>query len=455
MKKTNLFLTCALASCVLVTSCKEDVEETYVDESGQVKETSPGKVSNPETFSTFTPEENKAQLEDDGLELLSNMEDLSKSPAIEATASFVGWLDRSSAAPANGRLAVTSRTLQAVGSSQASARDIFVAMRTAAEPGSESEASQSIQDFYDQYTGVWSWNASTQMWDHQAGGSTIVFEFPATEAGTQNNAKYTIHSYEGLSQDHPYTGYEGDLPTKIVAELTVDGVQQSAYSFEAAYNQKGEPEQLVTSLSVNTFVFSIAATNTSTEAGIQYALKRDNKTLLAMGSGVYGNFSADHLSSLDDNSHQGDVVNRVDAYFQLMNVVVAGDMDIKKYLDGYEDNYTFTGETYYDDNITENNAELLEEAFNLNVFYADGSGKIADTEVYTSTNTYTDYEWYYDETTENYQWKEEEVEYKVMNVRMVFEDDSRTDFETYFSEGFDDLIAEFHKFAEESELDID
>ena len=459
MKKTNLFLTWAIASCVLVTSCKEDVEEIQLDESGQVKETAPGKVPTPGTFSSLSPEENKKNLEDDGLELISNMEDLKASSAIHVSTSFVSFLDRAAVAPANGRLAATSRTLKNLGSGKASAHDIFATMRTA------EEEPESIQKYYAQYTGVWSWNAAKEDWDYQKEGDKIVFEFPSTENGTKNNAQYTIHSYEGLSQDHPYGDYKGDLPTKIVTELTVDGKQQAAYAFDASYNKDGEPKHLTTSLSVNSFVFSITADNDTKQAGIKYSLKRDNKTLLAMGAGAYGNFSSDHMLSLEDqDAHAGDMVHRVDAYFQLMNVVLAGDMDIKKYLDGEKDNYQegyhnddpYEYESsHYVDSVTEQNAQLLNEAFNLNVSYTDGSGKIAGTEVYTYTATYTHYSGYYDEEKGRYINNKEEKEYQVMDVRMVFEDKSKADLETYFSKGFEDLIKEFEKFAEMNEDEED
>ena len=454
MKKTNLFLTCAIASCALVTSCKDDVEEAYLDDSGQVKETAPGKITNPEAFAQLSAEENKKQLEDDGFDLLTNLEDLSESSAVDVSTSFVSFLDRASAEPANGRLSATSRTLKGLSDGKTSAQSIFATLRTA------EQEPESIQEFYDQYTGVWAWNTEKEDWDYQAKGDKIVFEFPATEDGTENNAQFIVHSYEGLSQDHPYGEYEGDLPTKMVTELTMDGESQATYSFVAAYNQDGEPEQLTTSLSVNSFVFSILADNNTKKVGVQYSLKRDSKTLLAMGSGAYGNFSSDYILSLDEkeDTHEGDVVNRVDAYFQLMNVVLAGEMDIKKYLDGYEDNYEFRYDengnyqgSGYNDTITENNAQLLEQAFNLNVFYADGSGKIADTEVYTYTDSYTTYEATYDDEGYYAGSKEKEVEYQSMDVRMVFEDKSKSDLETYFGEGFEDLVKEFEKFAEELE----
>ncbi len=457
MKKSNLFLTLAIASCALVTSCKEDVEEIQLDESGQIKAIAPGKVANPETFAQHSPEENKKKLEDDGFTLLSNMEDLSESSAVDVSASFVSFLDRATAAPSNGRLAATSRTLKRLGDGEASAQDIFATLRTT------EEEPESIQEFYDQYRGVWAWNAQKEDWDFQAKGDKIIFEFPSTETGTQNNAQYIVHSYEGLTQNSPVEDYKGDLPTKLETELVVDGQQQVTYSFAAAYNQAGEPTQLTTSLTINSFVFSVKADNDTQKVGTQYSLKRNNKTLMAMGGGAYGNFSADHIESIDydQGKHEGDVVNRVDAYFQLMNIVIAGDMDIEKYLDGYQDSYEeYYGEDGgyegygYNDSTTEANAALFEKAFELTVFYADGSGKIADTEVYTETDSYTTYEHMFDEEGYYVETKEKEVEYQLMNVRMVFEDDSKADLETYFSEGFDDLIKEFEKFAEEVEEDL-
>ena len=470
MKKSNLFLACAIASCALVTSCKEDVEDvapvkeetedvSSVDESGQVKENETGKVTIPDQFASLSPEENKKSLEDDGLSLLKDVDDLTKSSAVKVTTSFASFLDRSEAQPMNGRMGSSTRMLSDLATGKGSVQSTFANMRTT------EEEPESIQATYDKYVGVWSWNADQEVWDHSAEGDKIVFKFPSTETGTENNAQYVIHSYEGLSQDSPVEDYEGDLPTKIETELTVDGQPQASYSFAAAYNQAGEPTQLTTSLSVNSFVFSIKADNNTQKVGTQYSLKRDNRTLLAMGAGAYGNFSANHIESIDydQGEHTGDVVNRVDAYFQLMNVVLAGDMDIKKYLDGYEDNTVeeYDSEygyyyTYNDSSTTEANAALLDKAFNLAVFYADGKGKIANTEVYTTTDTYTRYgDWHYDEEKGSYMVEEEEVEHQVMNVRMVFEDESKADLETYFSEGFDDLVKEFEKFAEEMGADLD
>ena len=472
MKKSNLFLTCAIASCALVTSCKEDVENVApVDESGQVKETDTGIVNTPDQFTSLSPEENKKNLEDDGLSLLKDVDDLTKAPAVEVTTSFVSFLDQSEAEPMNGRLGSSSRMLSDLATDRGSVQSVFASMRTT------EEGPESIQAIYDEYVGVWSWNADQQVWDHSVEGDKIVFEFPSTETGTQNNAQYVIHSYEGIAQDSPLEDYEGDLPTKIETELTVDGQRQASYSFVAAYNQAGEPTQLTTSLSVNSFIFSIKADNNTQKVGTQYSLKRDNRTLLAMGAGAYGNFSAEHIDNLDydKGQHEGDVVNRVDAYFQLMNVVLAGNMDIKKYLDGYEDNYqegyykesthqeedgyyTNTYEYssgYHVDSVTEQNAQLLEEAFNLKVFYADGSGKIADTEVYTTKETDVVYRGYYDEEQKKQVSEEKEVEYQMIDVRMVFEDESKADLETYFSEGFDDLVKEFEEFAEEMGADLD
>ena len=152
MKKTNLFLMCAIASCALVTSCKEDVENVApVDESGQVKEVDAGQVTTPDQFSTLSPEENKKSLEDDGLLLLEDIEDLTSSPAVKVSTSFASFLDRAEVEPMNGRVSISNRMLSNLATGKGSVHGTFARMRTT------EEEPESIQAIYDEYVGVWSW----------------------------------------------------------------------------------------------------------------------------------------------------------------------------------------------------------------------------------------------------------------------------------------------------------
>ena len=442
MKRTNLFLMGALASSMLLSSCKDEVEEITTDQSGQVKEQDAGKVVITDTFSPLTPEENKEQLEDDGLAMVREMKALKNTTAIDASYAFATFLDRSapSAGESSRAMTSTARVLGQFGKDQASTKDVFATMR-----GTNDEP-ESFQAIFDENVGIWSWNTTKQSWDFTKGGDMIVYNFPSREDGKENNAVYTIYAYEGLEQNHPYD-YQGDLPTNIKADLTVDGQQQLSYTFTARYNAAGEPEDMASSLTIGTFEFAATVQNNTEKVGARYSLKNNGKSLLAFGAGIYGNFTAENIQAVseEEDNNAGEVVEKGDAYFQVMNIVLAGNMDVKKFAAGYQEEYKrvkvdYPGGSYYteeqDGEAVKSNAKLLNEALQLTVFYKDGSGKIADSEVYS-----------YTESRERY--NGEEYEYEYVDIKLIFEDESKADLDTYFGEGFDALIAEFEKFAED------
>lgn len=438
MKKGNILLTYATAFTVLLSSCKDEVEEMEV-----------GKTEMPTKFSSYTPEQNKTNLEDNGIEFLNDMSNLKSSNGVQSSAAFVSFLDMAPAAPANGRIMHTARALKNYHEGKGSAHDIFTTMRkTEEEP-------ESIQAMFDMYVGVYDWNSELEDWDYSKEGNKIIFNFPSVAGGSSNNASFIIHSYTGVNTpNHFDDDYTGDLPTQLIMELQVAGNKEMEYKFNASYNSQGEPTSVITSLTVGTYVFSVVAENTTDNIGVEYSLKKSSKILMSMGAGAKGTFTAEHIESIDnsESGNVGDIAKEANAYFQLMNIKIAGNINMEKFADGQDEiDAGSDSENFDHDKATEDKAALLNENFILVVFYADSKEKIADTEVYTYTDYYTTYEPVYDENGYLVDYKEEEVPYTAMDIRMIFADDSKSDLETYFGEGFDDLAVEFNKFAYEQE----
>ncbi|WPP52063.1 hypothetical protein [Catalinimonas niigatensis] len=444
MKKVNKLTVYAVALAVFFSACKED----------DVVESDPttGTTEIPETFSSFTPEQNKANLEDNGIELIQEMDALKDAPGVEATASFAYWMDQAPATAANGRILRTAHTIQKYQKGDASAKDIFASMRMAAdEPAS-------IQEFYNQYMGVYSWNATHQEWDYSKEGGKIVFKFPGTENGSSNNAELLIHSYEGVNTPNPIDeDYSGDLPTKLVTEVKVDGAQVMVYNFNAAYNQQGEPTSVKTSLSLNTFTFAFEAKNDSENVGSAYSLTKGNKILISMGAGAKGTFTTEQIEKVDnsDSYNEGDIVTEANAFFQVMDVKMAGSVNVATLVDGmqglYEDEVPYMEEEEYkayEKEQADKEAVLYNENINLIVFYASKKEKIADTEFYTYEDTYEYFTYEYDYETENYYPVTKEGSYTTVGMKFIFADDSKSDMEAYFGEGFDELTTELTKFTE-------
>ncbi|MDF9796022.1 hypothetical protein OKW21_001285 [Catalinimonas alkaloidigena] len=442
MKKLNRLTALAVALAVCFSACKED----EIVESG---DPSTGTTEIPEDFSSYTSEQNKANLEDNGIELIHEMDALQEAPGTQASASFAYWMGQSSEAPANGRILNAARTLQKYQDGSATVKDVFATLRTQADEPS------SIQEYYDKYTGIYSWNHGTEKWDYNSEGDKIVFEFPSTESGTANDAVLTIHSYEGIASPNPLgDDYEGDLPTKFVSELKVEGKQALVYNFNAAYNEDGTPTSVKTSLSISNYTFAFEAKNDSENVGSAYSLTKGDKILISMGAGAKGTFTTENIEkiSASEDANPGDLATEANAFFQVMDIKIAGNVDIVPLADGMEEIYgddavmegDVEEENYSEQAVKE--AKLLNETVNLVVFYASKKQKIADSEFYTYEETYTYDNYYYNEDTQTWEVEEVEESYTSVNMRFIFADETKSDMETYFGEGFDELSSELAKF---------
>ncbi|MEK6476962.1 hypothetical protein WJR50_05480 [Catalinimonas sp. 4WD22] len=442
MKKLNKLTAFAVALAVCFSACKED----EIVEGG---DPTTGTTEIPEDFSSFTTEQNKANLEDNGIELIHEMDDLQQAQGVKASASFAYWLDQSSEAPINGRILSTARTLQKYQDGKASVKDVFATLRTQVEEPS------SIREYYDKYAGVYSYNHSTDKWDYNSESSKIVFEFPSTESGTSNDAVLTIHSYEGITSPNPLgDDYEGDLPTKLVAELKVEGKQALLYNFNAAYNEDGTPNSVKTSVSISSYTFAFEAKNDSENVGSAYSLTKGDKILISMGAGAKGTFTTENIEkiSASEDANPGDLATEANAFFQVMDIKIAGNVDIVTLSDAMEEIYgddvvmegDMEAENDSDQAIKE--AEVLNETVNLVVFYASKKQKIADSEFYTYEETYTYDSYHYNEETQKWEIVEVEESYTSVNLRFIFADETKSDMETYFGEGFDELSNELTKF---------
>lgn len=407
------FVGFSLLASLLVFSCSKD-------------EVGPYEI--PEEFSKLTVEQNKENLEASGIELIHDMEDLKNAQAIDASANLVnlmGYIDNGNMRKSAGPRILS--TLKGMQEGKATTRDVFSSLRLKDPVPTGDPAS--IQEFFDIYAGTYSWVAASQEWNYTSGGSRVIFEFPSVEGSSSNDAVLNMHDYQGVNIANPADdAYTGDLPTKLVIDMTVSGSKIMEYNFSASYNEAGEPKSLETSLTLTPFTFAVKLDNATTEAGFAYSLKKEKKVLIALSASVKGDFSTANMETNDAE----DVVDEALANFQLLNIKVVGTLDVKN-LSAEFDKITATG-----DERVEKEVELLNKYYQLAVFYADKQEKIADTEFYTTT----DIDYVYNYNTGQY----EETEVLTSDIRLVFKDGSKSDFETYFGSGFEDFIEELNSF---------
>jgi hypothetical protein len=227
--------------------------------------------------------------------------------------------------------------------------------------------------------------------------------------------------------------YEGDVPTALKADLTVGGTKQIEYSFVASYKNNGEPTSVVTSITIGAFKLAFEAVNTTTEAGVDYSLTENGTNLLSFGAGATGNFNSDNIN---ESEGAGDIVTSSSAYFQIMNIKFAGEVDVESLDQALEEAET-----------GEQEAAAYNEHVTFVAFYADANKKIADIEFYSSTSEIC-YDFNGDGIDDHCEVDE------VMDVRLIFADDSKATLETYTEIGFDELETELEEFADDLEDDL-
>lgn len=424
-KISRFFLTAmAISLFGFFTACDNENEVTPGTDPTDTTDNNP--QPDEDGFSPLDPEENKANLESAGLDLITNMTDLKETEGVKVSAALIYHLSggdvdieaRKSTKPVMSVLSALAR----IRNNNASPKDVFNGMRTREEIPTEEEEPISLQEEFDAIAGVYSWNSSKSDFDTTSlGGDRVVLKFPSTENGSTNDAQIAIYGVEFTTINNTEAEYEGEAPVALRADVSVNGTNVITYTWDAEYKANGEPENLETVVTISDFSFSLSMVNTSTDISVDYAMKNGSTTILALGAGATGNFTSEVIGG--EEVEAGDVVTDADAYIQLFNIKVSGEVDIESLapaIDAAED--------------AENDVALAkawDDHTSIVVTYADNNHKIAETEFY-----------YYDETED-------------VSMRLIFADDSKDDIGTYIDNGFEDVEAEFEQLVEDLGFELE
>jgi hypothetical protein len=401
------------------------------------------KVEIPTDFSNLTDEQNKENLEDNGIELVNAMTAMKNTAGVKSAISFTHFLGEAEI-PQNSRNAIGANKVISMmhlisrfGLGTADGSEVLKSLRK------KEDEPQTAQELFDNYAGTYAYNSTTDEWDYTKGTDKIEFKFPSTETGTANNATFAIYGYTSVQVSNAEAEYEGDLPTTLKADLTVSGTKQIEYDFTAAYKPNGEPTAAATSLTIGVFKLSFDMVNTTAEVAVNYSLTQNGDNLLSLGAGASGNFTT------EGTEEAGDVVNSASAYFQIVDIRFAGKVDAAALSEAF-------GAINYDvDGYSEDEAAAYNAHTEFVVFYAQDNTKIADLEFYSSERTDSYSYCYYDfDLAQNVCETFEETS-EAVDVRLKFKDGSPVDLETYTNEGFATLDAELRELIESLENDLE
>ena len=427
-----------------------------------------------EKFTTQSVEENKAIVENSGIDLgevMKRMETMGTNDVI------INFVDLSSSLGSKGFLfSRNSKIFSALNAIVATTKgekelsNVFNAMIYSREL--KSEDPESIQEFWDENVGTYTWNPSLNDWDEELGGDKIIFKFPSSESSSTDDATITIYNYAGVNISNPVDGeYTGDLPVSLNADLKVGSEILVSFVFGASYNSDGVPNAIAADLTIENFKFEVDVTNNTKVVSVNYKFLEEGNIVMDMGATGEGLFTD---ANYDDNTvHHSDtysyvcdyvfnpntqqweevycewtdewdetefeeILHSANAHFQLFNIELRGDIDIK----GLVDQIRIIDEDLENEEIDSETADTLysrkiNEYLNLRLVNITNNEIMAKAEAYVVHESDYGYEDSY------------------IDFRLTFGDDSPIDIETYFDEGFDTFVNQLNDLIDDINSDYD
>lgn len=445
----------ALSLSVFFVACEEKNNNSNVN-------TNPNDSTNTSTFTPVPVEDSKADLEETGTAMYTTFENLSNEPAIDVMVNMGSYMDMAS--PFNNNSNLAGRIIEMLyGMEKKNASQLM-----SANIKTVTQAEGEIMDVFNDAAGTYSWNSSTDEWDYSAAPSNaIVFEFPGSEASLSNDANLTISNVSTQNITSPIwedPDYDMELPaevpTSVNVALTYNGSVVTSFNYSGTFASDGLPTKLSTTLTVGDFSLSAALNHSAnTNLDVKFNFSENNQTVIELYGEVGGDWSEDNIndnySEIHDTVYYGDgewdyytddyselhieeILKNANAYFQIMDVKLVGDVNIKALGDKLwvldED------ETLSEQEWAEAMADAVNDDANLSLVYTDNSGVIAEANAYAKEYDY-DGCWYdYDYETDSYV---EVCSYWDIAVELQFADSSIVDAEVYFTDEFDQTWNDF------------
>jgi hypothetical protein len=387
------------------------------------------------SFSDETVDEGKANLAATGQDALEQIAAIDTVNGIEVLQSLINCLDTNipfgeksgtlSSLPVFNTLVTTST----IGTS----KDINALVKSMK---SDVEKDTAFLQMYKKYMGVYTWNNTQKAWIKTVSSSDFKFVFPAKKNGTTNDATLTL-TYTGKNDISILNNYNGDMPTSLNISIVTKNVKVFEINMNASYNSEGLPSAVNYFIALTPYKLELKYQYSTSSITSQLKFTNSAKTIFDFYFTTNGNYS---LNNVADADNVDNVVYSGNAYFQILNVKLAGEIDVKNLAATINALEKYTSTTQVDSAQLAGN---LNKYLKLDLVYTDSEQKIASTEFYPELGVDS----YYDYDTEKYVKK---VNFN-LGYRFIFADKSTADMDTYFGTGFDELIENFYDFTEKWE----
>jgi hypothetical protein len=410
-------------------------------------------------FSKLTVEENMENVENAGIDLVSELGDLEDANAFKVLFHMMDLMEESGSMMASKPVLEPARLLASFYQRDLKTGDVYSALKSTAEDP------ETLSDLWDQVKATYTWNFITEQFDSTGSDDDLIIEFPGKASDATNTATLTIGNLKFFEVTDPREDWPEELaemPKGIEMELEYKGETLMSAEFSGSYKADGMPTEVGATLTIEDFKFSFIAKHTpSTEASVTFSLKRGSKLLSEIYLSAEGDWSeesiedntityydtfyvetwdpvegwieTDEIDYIDEYSEPEieEIIQKANVHLIFMNIKIAGTVDFKKVGDALrelDEDESLTQEEAVDEIV-----DMLNENVKLVVVYCDDNKKIAEAEAYT-----------YDDGGDYYPM-----------IRFVYADGTKVDATTYVQEELSNFIDELNDLISEINADYD
>ncbi len=393
-------------------------------------------LKNP-TFAPKTVAETKSDLENSGIQMVGELKSLNQEKGMQASIMFVTLMDQDNSGYATSFKKTGPYKLLlglTEGIQQTNVKKVHKSLL-------EGDEIDQLLEVFDELKGVYDYDFNTGSFSEEPTepSDKIIFRFPSNKENydAQNlNASLEIPRPEVVTGQ--FTTIDATtLPSNISFQINVDGSTAFSFSFIAQYQPDGIPTSVETTLSMGTWQMKQTYSYSKTQLSINFSFTHGTTNLISFGATVKGNISEEGVQNAFDSTyveiypghgywehetHFEKVINSANAYFQLMDIKMMGEVDFLNLIPIVND----------EKNSNEQKANAINQYAAFVVVYASNNQAIAKAEAVV--------------VTEEDEWGNNKSK---IDMNLVFADKSKSSLDSYFNDGFSDLVNELNSLIDE------
>jgi len=403
------------------------------------------------TNAPYPTEAGKQALEDNGIAMLTKIDDFKDDLALKDIEGFIQYLiidDEEEGKKTSGFSNKINKTfINVMDVKQGSISPIEYASRQTKIIIEE----EGLMEEYNDLVGNYTWNDANEEWNEPTVNPDGDILFTVTNEDNKT-AILKISNFSTIIHES-----DEEVPTSLNISLKVDGSEIFSHSFSANFTEgENAPNTMSNAIKLGALSFNSSMNNDNSEVELATSLKLGDATIIGATIGAQGEFTELNQTGDSEDSPE-DVLKSANVRFTMLNASISVTGTSPKVINE-------NGDIDYQ-------IGLMNE--NIKTTLTIGDKKIADGEFYKINRTYTDYQYHYDPkyvvysndtsievtsfnsladlkasiyyTSNNYyfieyNYWEEEIEEEEVDLRFVFADGTKSDMETYFELGFEDII---------------